>query len=184
MNHAEIMEKLKRLSKATKNQPSADDLDLMAECIADNRLTEDEINRGYAATRDSPEPWWPKPGEFLARARPAGLSKITGEAETIFQNLIDHPDRYGKYNPNVGIILERRLVEARHGEAAGRAFAAVSSRFRGLLQESVPFVRKDFLEAYDDARRDLGAPKTLELPAYTASDEQRKAKASLYGVKL
>ena len=70
MSTEELTTLLVRLSKATKNQPTADDIDLILECVIDNQLTDDEIKRGYRVSRDQPEPWWPKPGEFLDRARP------------------------------------------------------------------------------------------------------------------
>jgi len=80
-----------------------------------------------------------------------------GEAETIFQRLIDAPTVYGTYNPNAGVIYSRAKVEAIHGRSAGEAFAAVASRFRGLELEAVPFVRREFCMAYESARASHGA---------------------------
>lgn len=164
MKQEDLLKLMDKLGDCVANKPSPEKISVLMESILDNRLTDEEIRRGYVEVRDSPSPFWPSPGEFKAKARPVASSTISGEAETIFQHLIDHPTKYGKYNPNAGVIIERKLVEKHHGVAAGIAFAAVASRFRGLLEESVPFVRKDFQTAYEDARRVHGAPVTLSLP--------------------
>lgn len=157
---------LSRLAKATKNQPTTDDIDLMCECILDNRLTDEEIERGYVASRDASEPWWPKPGVFLSRARPpASVAVVQTEANRLFDLIRDNPGQaYGRHSPEVGTIRDRRLIERAHGPAAGLAFVAAggASAFGGMSEKSEPWVRKAFSEAYEAARADHGAPLTLD----------------------
>lgn len=173
MNPSDLTALLTRLSKATKNQPTADDIDMIVECVVDNRLTDDEIKRGYRVSRDQPDPWWPKPGEFLARARPpANMAAIGSEAETILQLILDHPLRYGSYNPETGTIYDRRKIAAHHGRAAGEAFGSIQGRIRtmeNLADEK--WLRVEFCKAYEAARADYGPPATLTPP-------ERQIKAS------
>jgi hypothetical protein len=180
MKSVDLMALLSRLAKATKNQPTADDIDILSECIIDNRLTDDEIRMGYQASRDASEPWWPKPGEFLSRARPSTSKPATAtlhrtEAELIFQSILDNPQLYGPYNPHTGRVYQRRMVEGRHGKAAGIAFAAIATRLPHMNREdpaSVTFTRKEFVDAYDAARMEYPAPPPIppsrQLPARPA----------------
>lgn len=165
-----------KLKAACAKEPTAAQIDVLKESIIDNRLTDEEIHRGYKASRDAEDPWWPKPGEFLARARPpASAPVVAGEAETIFQLILDHPLRYGTYSPEVGTVWDRRKIEAVHGRAAGEAFGAVQGRFRtmeSLADEK--WVRKAFSDAYADSRNDHGAPLALTPPERRITAQEPK----------
>lgn len=181
-----IIAKLKRLSKATRNTPTADDFDLMIEMILDNKLTDAEIDRAYAHFRDAPEPWWPKPGEFLAAARPIASKAVVGdEGNTLFDLIKDNTGQvYGPYTPE-GTFRDRRLIEQHHGIAAGIAFAAAggSPAFGSMTERSEPFIRKAFCAAYADARRDHGAPLTLDPSRILPASVQAPALAGDMGVE-
>jgi len=167
MNQAKLDELFARLKAACAKEPTQAQIDVLKESILDNRLSDEEILRGYRASRDAEDPWWPKPGEFLVRARPpASAPMIAGEAETLFQLILDHPLKYGTYSPEVGTVWERRKIEAAHGRAAGEAFGAVQGRFRTMeTLADEKWVRKAFCDAYADARSDYGAPLSLTAPA-------------------
>jgi len=168
-----IMEKLKA---ACAKEPSPAQYDVLVESIADNRLTDEEILRGYRSSRDAEDPWWPKPGEFLVRARPpVSAPVVIGEAETIFQLILDHPLKYGNYNPETGTIWDRRKIEAAHGRAAGEAFGAVQGRFRTMeTLADEKWVRKAFCDAYVTSRDDHGAPLALTPPSNRLSAPRPK----------
>lgn len=169
---------LEKLKAACAKEPTAAQIDVLKESIVDNRLTDEEILRGYKASRDAEDPWWPKPGEFLARARPpASAPVIAGEAETIFQLILDHPLKYGAYNPETGTIWDRRKIEAAHGRGAGEAFGTVQGRFRTMeTLADEKWVRKAFCDAYSEARADHGAPLALTPPSrQRPAKEERKA---------
>lgn len=161
MKAENLMMLLRRLAASSAKEPTPEAIDALVESITFNKLTHAEIMRGYHGSRDG-SPWFPKPSEFLARARPpADKAEVGGEAEAIFQSLIERPTLYGSRGHD-GTVYERRRVETLHGPAAGIAFAAVASRFQGLLLESVPFVRREFVAAYESARADHGPPLTLD----------------------
>lgn len=170
-----------KLKAACAKEPAKAMIDVLKESIIDNRLTDEEIHRGYKASRDAADPWWPKPGEFLARARPpASAPVIAGEAETIFQLILDHPLKYGTYNPETGTIWDRRKIEAAHGRAAGEAFGAVQGRFRTMeTLADEKWVRKAFCDAYAEARSDHGAPLALTPPSRQLTEQ--KATGALTG---
>ena len=157
---------LEKLKAACAKEPTAAQIDVLKESIIDNRLSDEEILRGYKASRDAEDPWWPKPGEFLARSRPpVSAPVIAWEAETIFQLILDHPSAYGTYSPENGMILDRRKVEAAHGRAAGEAFGSVQGRFRTMeTLADEKWVRKGFCDAYVESRADHGAPLALTPP--------------------
>lgn len=167
MNQAKIDELFARLKAACAKEPTQAQIDVLKESILDNRLSDEEILRGYRASRDAEDPWWPKPGEFLVRARPpASAPVIFGEAETIFQLILDHPLKYGTYNPESGTVWDRRKIEAAHGRAAGEAFGSVQGRFRTMeTLADEKWVRKAFCDAYAEARSDHGAPLALTPPS-------------------
>lgn len=168
MNAQDLDKLLDKLALCVANPPGAERMAVLQESILDNRLTDEEIKRGYLGVRDSPKPFWPSPGEFLALARPKvdAVTVFRSEGEQIFAGLIDCPERYGPYSPHVGRIYQREIIERHHGAAAAIAFGAVASRFRGggPDEESLPWVRKEFLTAYEDARAEHPAP-TLIPPA-------------------
>lgn len=167
---------IEKLKAACAKEPTAAQIDVLKESIIDNRLTDEEILRGYKASRDAEDPWWPKPGEFLTRARPpVSEPVIAGEAETIFQLILDHPLKYGTYNPETGTIWDRRKIEAAHGRAAGEAFGAVQGRFRTMeTLADEKWVRKAFSDAYATARGDHGAPLALTPPQNRLSAHRPK----------
>jgi hypothetical protein len=168
----EILKIIERMAAAVAKKPEPVQMAVMVEAIVDHRLSDAEIKKGYVAVRDSPSPWWPTPGEFLAKARPRpAAALITGEGDTIFQMLIDNATSYGEYNPHCGTIYDRRRVEDAHGPAAGIAFAAVASRFRRMSVDDAPFVRKEFIAAFEDARSTHGAP-ILTPPSHRLTSRQ------------
>lgn len=168
----EIKGLLRRMSAACAKAPTPQQIEVAIESIIDNQITGEELRRGYASVRDAEEPWWPTPGKFLKLCRPpVPPSVISGEAEALFQLLIDNPTAYGTYSPHCGVVYDRRRVEEAHGPAAGIAFAAVSSRFRGLTIDALPFVRRDFAAAYGDARASHAAPD-LTPPSHRLQSSQ------------
>ena len=95
MNAQDLDKLLDKLALCVANPPGAERMAVLQESILDNRLTDEEIKRGYLGSRDSPKPFWPSPGEFLALARPR-VEKSTlliGEGEAIWAAILDHPDR-------------------------------------------------------------------------------------------
>lgn len=181
---------LDRLSLVTANKPTPEQIGVAIESILDNALSDSEVKRGYVTIRDSVKPFWPTPGEFLAAARPAQSAEAVkaqhlGEAERIFVALMDSPQRYGRYNPHTGIVIDRRIVEERHGRAAGIAFAAVQTRFATLNREeptTVAWTRKEFVDAFTAARSEHEAPMLPEtprrlLPERAVTDTPREAAA-------
>ena len=166
-----------KLKAACAKEPTPAQYDVLIESIADNRLTDEEIMRGYRASRDAAEPWWPKPGEFLARARPpVSAPVIAGEAETLFRLILDHPLKYGTYNPETGTVWDRRKIEAAHGRAAGEAFGSVQGRFRTMeTLADEKWVRKAFCDAYAESRIDHGAPSTLTPPERCLTAQEPRA---------
>ena len=188
VNVSDLDKLLDKLALCVANRPAAERLALLQESILDNRLTDEEIRRGYLSVRDSPKPFWPSPGEFLAVARPrvAPSTVHLGEGEAIWAAILDHPERYGPYSPHVGRVYERHLVEKLHGAAAGIAFAAVASRFRGGFDEdgkALQWARKDFLTSYEAARAEHPAPTLTpverQLPA--APEGRTEAELALPG---
>lgn len=167
MNAPDLDKLLDKLALCVVNRPEPVRLSLLQESILDNRLTDEEIKRGYLGIRDSPKPFWPSPGEFLAKARPpANVAAIGTEAETILQLILDHPLKYGSYNPETGTVYERRKIEAQHGRAASEAFGAVQGRIRTMeTLADEKWVRVEFCRAYEAARADHGAPLTLTPPS-------------------
>lgn len=161
-----IINRLKTACVQPKNETQSETAlawELILECCIVEKLTAAELERGYRTRVRKKDCYRPRYGEWLEDCRPsASVATVSGEAETIFQSLIDQPSLYGKYNPNGPRVYERRRVAATHGAAAGIAFAAVASRFRNLEEESVPYVRRDFVTAYEDARKDQPAPLTLD----------------------
>jgi hypothetical protein len=176
MTREAISELLTRMSASCAKEPTALQRSVLMESMIDNSLTPAEIKRGYIAVRDAAKPWWPTPGEFLALARPPVSSAVVeSEASRLFDLIRENTGmRFGKYNPESGVIRERRLIEDVLGRAAGLAFVAAggSQAFASMTEKSEPWVRKAFSEAYEDARADYGAPVTLDparlLPAAPA----------------
>jgi len=180
MNTQDINAVLDRMASGCAKAPTAMQRSVLIESLIDNRLTAEEVRRAYVAVRDALKPWWPTPGEFLALARPAASSAtVESEANTLFDLVkANRGQAYGRYSPEVGIVRERRLIEAAHGRAAGLAFVACggSAAFSAMTERSEPWDRKRFCEAYESARADHGAPLTLDparmLPPATASAPQ------------
>jgi hypothetical protein len=176
VNKESLSRVLDQLGDCVANKPTPGRMAVLLESIIDNRLTDDEVRRGYIAVRDSVKPWWPSPGEFLALARPPVSSVVVdSEANRLFDLIRDNPGQaYGRHSGE-GTFLNRRLIEAAHGRAAGLAFVAAggSSVFTTMNDRSEPFVRKAFVKAYETARADFGAPLTLDparlLPAASAT---------------
>lgn len=172
MTAARLAELISEISAICSRKPLPEAITALKASIIDNGLNDQEIMRGYAAIRDAPSQkngWneFPRPGDFLEAARPpASVADVRSEADTILQVILDHPTRYGTYNPQVGTVYDRRRIEAQHGRAAGDAFASVAGRVRTI--ETIAdekWVRLAFCEAYEGARADNGAPLALTPPA-------------------
>lgn len=154
---------------------------MILECIAVERLTPEEIERGYRATIRKVPTYRPRYGEWLQACRPATsqeamLVKARSEAETILGLILDHPLRYGRYSPEVGTVYDRRKVEDAHGRAAGEAFGAIAGRISTM--ESLAdrkWLSIAFCEAYEAARDAYGAPVALTPPALRLVSQAPKA---------
>lgn len=159
-----LKELLSNLAASVK-PPTGEQIAVLLESIAFNRLTDPEILRAYHASRDESQ-YFPRPSEFLARARPPVSSAVVdSEANRLFDVIRDNRGMaYGRYSPEIGVIRERKRIEDAHGRAAGLAFVAAggASAFGGMTDKSEPWVRKAFAEAYEAARADHGAPLTLD----------------------
>jgi hypothetical protein len=161
-----LLKLLDLMGDCVANKPTPGRVAVLLESVLDNRLTDDEVRRGYIAVRDSIKPWWPSPGEFLALARPPASSVVVdSEANRLFDLIRDNPGQaYGRHSPEVGTIRDRRLIERAHGPAAGLAFVAAggAAAFAGMTERSETWIRKEFSKAYEGARLDHGAPLTLD----------------------
>lgn len=179
MKDDDLQELWDNLIASSAKEPSPEAVRVLTESVLENALTDEEILTGYARCRDE-ENWFPTPKTFLEKARkPVAAVEISTEAVTIFDLIVDNPRQaYGRYEPEVGTVRERRLIEAAHGRAAGIAFVAAggAQAFSEMTEKGRPFVRNRFVDAYKEARVDYGAPLSLTPPTHRLEAAKQETK--------
>jgi hypothetical protein len=109
--------------------------------------------------------YWPSPDEFIQAA--AG-SDAQAQAVRAFEQV----KRLGDHDPVTGPWFSERKIRELAGRAVAEAFiaAGASSAFASLTPEREPFVRKEFVGAYQrvtgsDPEAVIPAPRSAALPA-------------------
>lgn len=113
MTYLELVRILERLAMATRNKPTAGQIEVMIECITDNRLTDDQIMRAYRTTRDLPDPFWPMPGEFLARASSAPEVGSREHRRALIEHLLSTLEPHSHGWVSTKAVLDRMNLPAR-----------------------------------------------------------------------
>ena len=136
-------------------------------------LTTDQFTYAVHAVAAT-ERFFPSPGVLLdkimpqsaAPPKPADTAKVEGSM--IFDRI---PQECGIYSP-AGIVIDERVVRDKFGEQAVMAFRAIGGikRYRELMEQSEPWARKDFADAYATAVGTMLARGDLALP--TAVDQR------------
>lgn len=104
---------IEKLKAACAKEPTAAQVDVLKESIVDNRLTDEEIFRGYRLSRDAESPWWPKPGEFLSRARRVREVGSLEHRRELIENLLDTLEPHSPGWISTKAVLDRMNMPVR-----------------------------------------------------------------------
>lgn len=155
--------------------PTEDEIQAIGDIVVREGLTREEIARGVNSALADPAGFFPRPGKFLAWARPRKPDVDSSrDASSMFDKIrLNTGCRLGHVDPVSGTQWDEEKVHALLGDAALSAFRAVGGNrtFKEMTVESETWVRKEFVAAYKDT-----SPETLLLPSQPNGKFLRSAK--------
>ena len=96
-------------------------------------------------------------------------AKLEQKATRLFADLMTYPRRCIDYDPRIGSVMSRGLVQEQYGTAAASAFTRCGGDAT-FASEEKPWQRKEFVESF--VRDSLGDRSSIRREALKASEQK------------
>lgn len=169
--------------------PTEAQIQAIRDVTARHSLTPEEFIRGVNAALDDPRGFFPRPGQFLAWARPpVKETESLSLAESAFEAISKNTGcQFGHVHPALGTVWDPEKVKSKLGPAAHAAFMAIGGnrQMKELSDWNLSAVRALFIKSYkdfvQDAPRLTGQDHRFLRPGKFAAGQEAEVAALLSG---